>query len=105
MNKSYHAFSDNVVKVIKILSSLRSIVHPTKSALNPRRVMKYLGFVMTLTLTHVKSKKLYYFVMKHYQVPILKIGTFASHWENFQVASLLFPSERGVLQSPRSKQN
>ena len=60
MNKSYQAFSDNLVKIIKLLSSLGFIVHPTKTILSTCQVMEYLGFVMnsvkmTLTLTQIKK--------------------------------------------------
>ena len=46
-----------LVKIIKLLSSVRFINHPIKSVLSPCQIMDYPGFVTILTLTHVKKQK------------------------------------------------
>ena len=62
MNCSFLTCSKNILKIIKLMSSLWLIVHPSKSILFPCQEIEYLGFIinstnMTLTLTLVKKQK------------------------------------------------
>ena len=63
LDRSYSACSKNIMKIIKLMSSLGFIVHPSKSILFPCPEIEYLGFIinstnMTLTPTLVKKQKL-----------------------------------------------
>ena len=63
MDCSYSACSNNIMKIIKQLSSLGLIVHPSKSVLFPCQEIEYLGFIinstnMTLILTLIKKQKI-----------------------------------------------
>ena len=60
---SYSACSNSIMKIIKLLSSLGLIVHPSKSALFSSQEIEYLGFIinstnMKLTLTLIKKQKI-----------------------------------------------
>ena len=59
---SYSTCSNNIIKVIKLMSSLGLIVHPSKSISFPCQEIEYLDFAinstnMTSTLTLVKKQK------------------------------------------------
>ena len=59
---SYSTCSNSIIKVIKLMSSLGLIVHPSKSILFPYQEIEYLDFAinstnMTSTLTLVKKQK------------------------------------------------
>ena len=63
MDCSYSAFFKKIMKIIKLMSSLGLIFHPSKSILFPCQEIEYLGFIidstnMTLTLTLVKKQKI-----------------------------------------------
>ena len=63
MDCSYSACSNNIMKIIKQLSSLGLIVYPSKSVLFPCQEIEYLGFIinstnMALTLTLIKKQKI-----------------------------------------------
>ena len=56
MDCSYSTCSKNIMKIIKLMSSLGLIAHPSKSILFPCQEIEYLGFIinstnMTLALT------------------------------------------------------
>ena len=59
---SYSACSKSIMKIIKLMSSLELILHPSKSILFLCQEIEYLGFIiisvnLTLTLTLVKNQK------------------------------------------------
>ena len=75
---SYSAYSKNIIKIIKLLSSLGLIVHPSKSILFPCQEIEYLGFIInsiniTLTLTLVKKQKILLLFDKTLSSPQVKI--------------------------------
>ena len=91
---SYSACSKNIIKIIKLLSSLGLIVHPSKSILFPCQEIEYLGFIInsiniTLTLTLVKKQKivlLFDKILSSPQVKIRKLSQLLGKFSNSFIA-------------------
>ena len=101
MDCSYLACSKNM-KIIKLMSSLGLIVHPSKSILFACQEIEFLGFIinstnMTLTLTLVRKQKMLSLCDKILSRPTLKLGKFHNCWGIFPAASLLFHKENCAI--------
>ena len=78
MDCSYSACSKNIMKIIKLMSSLGLIVHPSRSVLFLCQEIEYLGFIidstnLTLTLTLIKKQKKLLFCDEISSSPHVKI--------------------------------
>ena len=82
--------------IVKLLSSLGLIVHPSKSILFPCQEIEYLGFIInsiniTLTLTLVKKQKILLLFDKILPSPKLKLGNFHNCWGIFSSSVIAIP--------------
>ena len=93
---SYSACSNNVMKIIKLLSSFGLIVHPSKTALFSCQEIEYLGFIinstsMKLTLTLIKKKKIVSLCDEILSSSHVKIGKFSQLVGKFSSSFIAAP--------------